>query len=221
MFIRSIKIFPIPRKVQMSAKKRTRYYKRSKNLPKKVIEGLQKGMYVFSPTGYVLIKGSKVKLAIPRNKGSETTGTTLSINGQLLYNGMVNPITRAKYITKIKELIRPFLINQQPIDPGYFPITLSAKLHVFIENGTNWDVDNLWLYGKCIQDLMVELRMIPDDNVKYISGSMGIKVIMWSKNVTDDPYAPDSEGMEIFIESDTTNVLLRNIHGSGGNQPQK
>lgn len=190
----------------MSKRKQTRYYKRSKNLPKKIIENLQKGLYAFSPSGYVVLKGSKTKIAIPRKKEG---GTVMSINGQLLYNGLINPITRAKYIREIKNLLRPFFLNQLPIDPSYFPLILSGKLHVFKEDGLNWDVDNLWIYGKCIQDLMVELRLIPDDNVKIISGSMGLRVVVWSKDHRIDPLNPQEEGLEIYIESDQHNPLLK------------
>ena len=33
----------------------------------------------------------------------------------------------------------------------------------------DWDLDNKWIYLKVFQDLIVNEKLIPDDNIKYVS----------------------------------------------------
>jgi hypothetical protein len=42
------------------------------------------------------------------------------------------------------------------------------ELHNITGEG-NWDLDNLWIYTKCIQDLLVEEGIMPDDNIQFVS----------------------------------------------------
>ena len=201
--VQSIKIFPLPRHVKIGAKKRKRYYKKSRNLPKKIITGLKSGLYIFSPMNYVIDKSTKQKIEITK-RNQVDLGTP--INGQLIYNGLLNHFSRSDFVIEVKRLLRPFFVNIPTIKSHHFPLKITSKLHVFVEDGLNWDVDNLWIYGKIIQDLMVELHIIPNDNVRFITHPMSMQVVMWNKK---DASAPKSDGLEINIEEDLYNKLLK------------
>lgn len=120
--------------------------------------------YVIDRAGYLRFRptGDKV-IANPKAAG---TPKYQKINGQDFYSGFGSPFMRIKIVAGIKNQFRPF-INRLPIITE-FPIQMEMELHTTIDEA-NWDLDNLWIYTKCIQDLMVELGKIPDDNIQYVT----------------------------------------------------
>lgn len=51
-----------------------------------------------------------------------------------------------------------------------YPVEISMDIHTF-PRMLDWDVDNLWIYIKCFQDLLVDLKLIPGDDIRYIKSS--------------------------------------------------
>jgi hypothetical protein len=35
----------------------------------------------------------------------------------------------------------------------------------------NWDLDNLWIYNKCMQDVLVDTGVLAEDNVMYVTAA--------------------------------------------------
>lgn len=195
--IRHIIISPLPRQVDLGVKKRPKYYKLGKSLPLKIHKFIKSGVFSVTREGYVINKKSGLKVRIP----SKTNSNLISINGQNVYNGTLNPINRSKFILAVKTLLKPFFKSIKPIDPSCFPVKMTGFLYISSAANTNWDVDNLWIYTKVIQDILVDLGVIPNDNVKYITHPMSMQVVF------EDSISPDR--LEIYIDEDTLNPKLK------------
>lgn len=97
----------------------------------------------------------------------------------------MNHFTRNKIVDQIHKHVSKFISGKLDVDNEklkvsvdyYLPINYGdlrwnkkenkAKL-VQKEQSTPWDLDNLWVYHKCIQDTIVECGLIPKDDVSLI-----------------------------------------------------
>lgn len=96
----------------------------------------------------------------------------MNIKGNSIYSGFSSPHQRALMVTTIKNSFTKYFKGKQITN---FPITF--KLAVYnkyievnsVDDKKSQDVDNLCVvYSKCILDLMTKLKVIPDDNLKYV-----------------------------------------------------
>jgi hypothetical protein len=172
-FVRKIILDPLPKKVQVSKKRNKQYWKKTDKLTLTMERHLKKNLIFLHRDGYYRDSISKTK--IWKNTKSAGTPGYLSINAQHIYNSNMSQIMRSSYIKRIKSVIRPFLVGIQPVDISDFPVQLTGKLYC-PSGAANWDLDNLaYIYSKVIQDLLVELRIIPDDSIRYINKSMDLR----------------------------------------------
>jgi len=109
------------------------------------------------------------------------------LSTQQLYNQKLNPHSRNKVIKEMKTYITPYLKGIKPFIT--FPLKLKfifciphnygdvrmfkGKLN-WKECGkdykASWDIDNrAFIWSKTINDAMVEMKLIPDDTVDYIT----------------------------------------------------
>ena len=125
---------------------------------------------------------------IPKSKNS-----FVKINGQRLYTG-VNHYLRSKIVREIHKFVKNYIPSDLDIS-HMLPIRIKLEFHSPINygnvqmrkdnNGTyrvmwkkpddnfvpKWDVDNQWIWGKCFNDMLTELKIIPDDNVSIIKAA--------------------------------------------------
>lgn len=116
----------------------------------------KKGFLRYRPTGDKVVANKKV-VGTPKYQ---------KINGQDFYSGFGSYHSRINIVAGIKNFCRPFIKFQSKITE--FPVQFEMELHNVVGEG-NWDLDNLWIYTKCIQDLLVEEGIIPDDNIQFIT----------------------------------------------------
>lgn len=156
--IRSIEIPQYIKYVQLSKKRRAKYYLRTskKKLPKKYAD------LKFNKKGILVHKDGTPVIANPRSMG---TPRLKKINGQEIYSGMPYHM-RSKIVRAIKDSFSEILKKVEPVTE--FPVQLTMELHDEIGNG-DWDLDNLWIYNKCFQDALVENGVLPSDSIKYIT----------------------------------------------------
>ena len=115
------------------------------------------------------------------------------IGGQKIYSG-INFFIRAKIMGELHSYISKYIPKDLSLKT---PIKIELEIHCPINFGDvrmgkdkvvtyksppkdyipRWDVDNLWLWGKAFQDVLTELKAIPDDNVKYVKKSGSIEFI--------------------------------------------
>jgi hypothetical protein len=66
--------------------------------------------------------------------------------------------------------------HRAPIKPENLPIIVAW--YVYRMPGIpNWDLDNLWIYRKAFMDVLVDMEIIPDDTIRYVTGQAGPHII--------------------------------------------
>lgn len=144
--------------VMLSRSRRAKYYtKKSKVIPKKYAS------LKFNTKGILVdILGNPI-IANPRSLG---TPRMKKINGQDFYKGTDSPHIRSKVVSEIKSFFTPFVKKCAKVTE--YPVRIELELHDVVGVG-NWDLDNLWIYNKCMQDVLVTEGILPEDNVMYIT----------------------------------------------------
>lgn len=168
-------------KIQMSKAQKPKFILQSRaNLPKKYLTAsyyFHNGVLHDATTGYPVVANSR------------SVGTPLMkpINGQAFYSGFASPHQRITMVNGIKDFLRVHVADL-PMLP--YPIRVDIELYE-LPGRANWDLDNLWIYAKCFQDLLTESSYIvgtgkrevevqvtpklPDDCIRYITKSPGIE----------------------------------------------
>jgi hypothetical protein len=95
------------------------------------------------------------------------------LNGQNLYNSKMHWTTRNALKKLAGEYFKKHI--KKAVDLGTFTIPKEwiGKLAIRIEihskmQGPKWDCDNKWLVHKIVQDIFVEMGLIPDDSIACI-----------------------------------------------------
>jgi hypothetical protein len=148
--------------VKTSNKRRPVYYNVHKHTIPKMYQNIN---YWIDKEGFVKDKLTKNKVL--KNKRAVGTPKFQKINGQDFYSGFSTPHIRNLIVKEIKNFFKTS-VKHKKIDLTMFPIQLEMELHKPFEDG-DWDLDNLWIYNKCFQDVLQDLKIIPDDNVQYIT----------------------------------------------------
>lgn len=157
-------------KVQLSRKRRPKYYKSGEKIPKKYSD------YQFDTKGFLIDpEGNK----LIKNKAFVDKPRFQILSGNNLISGYGSPHIRAKLARELKNFYRPFLLDyvkeHGPIEN--FPLKVEWDVYtVNVREGT-WDASNLYFYYKYFEDTAVDVGLIPDDCVKYITWSPGAKII--------------------------------------------
>jgi hypothetical protein len=172
-------------KIQLSKARKEIYYEFNLNksiVPMSKLRHTGKGKNKYKWETHKI--GSKHKILLtdvstgkPVIKNSKAAGTPkfLHIKGNSIYSGFGGYRTRVQIMHGIKNNFREFFKDKKIND---FPIYLKFIMYdkINLTNGTgktkSQDGDNcLWPYTKATQDLMVEMKIIPDDNLSYIRKS--------------------------------------------------
>jgi hypothetical protein len=154
------------RKIQVRKSRKPKYLTPTSKIPKKYSDKTQ---YAFSKG--VLVSRS-TGLPVITNAASLTKPEFLYVNGQLFYQG-INEHTRMLIVETVKRHMTPF-VKTLPSLAG--PLRIHTELHCPVGQA-NWDVDNLWIYNKCFQDLLKPLQKLPDDNIRHITCAGGIESV--------------------------------------------
>jgi hypothetical protein len=157
--IRSITVPKYIKHVVLSKKRRAKYYTKKSKIPKKY-QGLP-----FNNKGILVDKLGNPVIANPRVVG---TPRLKKINGQDFYKGTDSPHIRSKVVNEIKSFLKPFVKGIESIEE--YPVQIKLQLHDVVGAG-NWDLDNLWIYNKCMQDVLVDEGVLAEDNVMYVTAA--------------------------------------------------
>lgn len=157
--INSITVPKYIKHVVLSKKRRAKYYTKKSKIPKKY-QGLP-----FNNKGILVDKLGNPIIANPRVVG---TPRLKKVNGQDFYKGTDSPHIRSKVVNEIKSFLKPFVKGIDPITT--YPVQIKLEMHDVIGVG-NWDLDNLWIYNKCMQDVLVDTGVLAEDNVMYVTAA--------------------------------------------------
>ena len=151
--------------VQTSKARRKKYYSDVNDLPEKFLNksGALKPPYEMKKGKLFNRETKEFEISNSRSFG---TPKYKSIAGNDIYSN-ISYFLRDKIVKAIKENFKPHL--PKSIDLAY-PWQIRCTVFGYPKYA-NWDIDNLWIYNKCFQDLLVAEGLVPDDNVKYIASS--------------------------------------------------
>lgn len=177
---------PLITRIQMSSKRRKKYFLKGRPIPKKYknkryvwkkdLNSKDKNFKLFdTETGSFVVKNIK----------SIDKPSYIRINGQDLYSGNMNPMTRATFINKFhawfEEHLNPFAEYLKEFIQG--KVIKYEMIFYKIDDHKTMDVDNHWIYEKVFQDTLTNLKIIPDDCPKYIrSRTSTIKTVEKEEN---------------------------------------
>lgn len=133
------------------------------------------------------------KVTIPEfmTHANKSKNKYLKINGQRLYSGL-NPHVRSSIVKQMHDYVRCYIKDQLKgknlKSLGLLRIRL--EFHAPINYGdvrmykgevkwkepktdylAEWDVDNMWIWGKIFNDTLTEEGFINDDSVSYVKAS--------------------------------------------------
>lgn len=177
-------------KVQISKKRRAKYYNKykSKGANKKIPKKYQGDSFSFNKHGWLVDEHGTRVIANPRVAGKPKYQI---LSGNNLLSGYGSPHIRAKLVRELKNFYRPFV--QKHIEQfgkiERFPLRVEWDFYTVVpeeEDQANWDASNFFFYYKYFEDCLFEkedddgnqlLQLIPEDNVKYITQPPGAKII--------------------------------------------
>lgn len=115
------------------------------------------------------------------------------ISGQRMFVG-VNFYVRDAIVKRMHNFIEKHL--PEDLDLGEGPFRIKMRLHVPANYGTvkmirgklswkppkegyvcTWDVDNMWIWGKCFNDVLVNNNYLHDDNVYIIRAAGEVEFV--------------------------------------------
>lgn len=116
----------------------------------------------------------------------------IKLNNQSIYNSNLNRFGRNIVMHNMHEYLKAEIqpLLHKEILPGTFPIKIKFTFETVINHGSismrsgklcwkpaepdyvpTWDIENLaTIWTKAIADTLTMLKIIPDDNVEYVSG---------------------------------------------------
>lgn len=187
-----------PIEVVLSEKQRKKFYRKQddKKLPVSILNRIG-GIYEFDKDGFVVDSATKERiLANPSKVG---TPKTSSIAGNDSYSGW-HPHLRMKVVATIKDYFRKYVKTLEPLT--HLPVHIEMELHC-PPRDCSWDLDNMWLYNKCFQDVLRDEGIVPDDNILSITKSAAPEYF---------PCCGEEERKIVFkITPDTRQVIAEHI----------
>jgi hypothetical protein len=177
--MQTIEIPQYIREVNISKARRIRYYEYGKK-PPKAKKYLDRTKYDYRL--YPMLHNKKFLTnletgeRVVANPKSAGTPKNVTINGQKIYNQEIGKHQRGKLLSAIKENLKPYVEQLQPITK--FPICIFCEIHDTIRESSShnlWDCDNRsYPYIKAFQDCLTGDRgkskqLIPDDNILFIT----------------------------------------------------
>jgi len=190
ILLRRITVPKYIKHVVLSKRRRAKYYTKKSKIPKKY-QGMP-----FNKKGILVDKLGNPLIANPRVVG---TPRLKKINGQDFYKGTDSPHIRSKVVSELKSFLKPFVKGIEPITS--YPVQIKLKLYDVVGVG-NWDLDNLWIYNKCMQDVLVDEGILAEDNVMYVTAAAAPEFV---------PVETEEERKLVFdIYNDRRTVILDN-----------
>lgn len=166
-----------------NARRATAYIQNKCRIPKKY----QNDNYDFNAKGQLIdIHSGKVVV-----KNSRTAGKPRyrKVNGNDIYNGNINTHARANLVRNIHNYFIPYLKDiKLPDDINIYPLTLELIFKMHDKGKFNIDNDNKWIWRKCIQDTLTELKIISDDNNDIIN-----------RNEEETLFIPEDQAQQLII----------------------
>lgn len=175
---KKIKIIEIPKylyQVQTSKSRLTKYFHQNsgRGKVKKALEDIPKKYKAttYDLLGYALDdKGQKI-IANPLAAG---TAKYIPINGQIFYSQSGGQFTRAKIVKALHEYYTEMLEGIEPFVTKDYPLVMTVNWFCPYSHKTLDNTNFASVYIKTFEDVLTNMGIIKDDEVRYITGSFPI-----------------------------------------------
>lgn len=175
---KKIKIIEIPKylyQVQTSKNRLTKYFHQNsgRGKVKKSLEDIPKKYKAttYDLLGYALDdKGQKI-VANPLAAG---TAKYVPINGQIFYSQSGGQFTRAKIVKSLHEYYTEMLEGIEPFVTKDYPLVMTVNWFCPYSHKTLDNTNFAAVYIKTFEDVLTNMGIIKDDEVRYITGSFPI-----------------------------------------------
>lgn len=171
-YITKIEIPKFPLKVLKSKAAQAKYFsikagrQRVTKFPKYIEKGLKDNTYFIDLDKFVC--DSKTRKRIIANPTKAGQPSYYIVNGQAFYSGFGSEFERMAIVSGLKDFYKLHLKRIKPFKNLSYPIIVDMEMHSPV-NRKNWDLDNTWIHYKTISDSMVDLGILPDDNIQFIT----------------------------------------------------
>lgn len=171
-FITKIEIPKFPLKILKSNQTQAKYFsiksgrQRVTKFPKYITNGLQNNTYFVDLQGFVCDSQSRKRVIANSQKAGKPS--YYIVNGQAFYSGFGSEFERIAIVAGLKDFYKLHLKRLKPFKKTSYPIIVDMEMHS-PTNRKNWDLDNTWIHYKTISDSMVDLGILPDDNIQFIT----------------------------------------------------
>jgi len=166
--IQTLTISKYIKKVQMSKKRRKKYYRRQKgkwkprDLPPTYQDKINVGDWSVDKKGYLRIEDGTKKVANPQAAG---TPRYESLSGNSFMAGFNSYHIRRKLTGELKKFVKDQL---RPFNPSEIPLIITWDFYT-TTGKVDWDMDNMFFYWKYLQDVLVNENILPNDTIQYIT----------------------------------------------------
>lgn len=175
---KQIKVITIPEyiyQVQTSKSRLTKYFhaKTGRDKVKKDILEIPKKYKAigYDLEGYVITAENQRIIANPLAAG---TSKYVPINGQIFYSQNGGQFTRVKIVNALHEFYKEALEGIQPFVSQDYPIVMVVNWFCPYSHKTLDNTNFAAVYIKTFEDVLTNMGIIRDDEVKYVTGSFPI-----------------------------------------------
>ncbi len=176
-YFKKIKEITIPHyihQVQVANKRITKYYhqKSGRGKVKKDITEIPKkyGATGYDLMGFAIDKEGRRIIANPLSAG---TAKYIPINGQIFYSQKGGQFTRAKIVQELHSFYKDN-INLKPFLDKDYPLVIQMNWFFPYSHKTMDSTNMYFAYQKTFEDVLTNMGIIKDDEVRYVTGGFPI-----------------------------------------------
>lgn len=177
-YFKKIKEITVPEyimKIKLSESQRTKYFHKSSGTgkTKKTLNKIPKKYKAvgFDLLGFAITTSGERIISNPQAAG---TNKFAAINGQLFYAGKGGHFTRNKIVRELHLYYEEILKDHKPFQPNEYPIIIQMNWFLPYSHQTPDNFNNAFAYLKAFEDTLTEMKIIPDDEVRYVPGTFPI-----------------------------------------------
>lgn len=175
---KAIKIIEIPKylyQVQTSKSRLTKYFHKDsgRGKTKKELNEIPKKYKAvgYDLMGYAITAEGERIISNPIAAG---TSKYVPINGQIFYSQSGGQFTRAKIVKALHEYYTEMLEGIEPFVTKDYPLVMSVNWFCPYSHKTLDNTNFAAVYIKTFEDVLTNMGIIKDDEVRYITGSFPI-----------------------------------------------
>lgn len=177
-YFKKIKEITIPeyiQRIKLSESQRIKYFHKNsgRGKVKKEIEKVPKKYKAvgYDLEDYIVNENNQRIIANPKAAGASKYAP---INGQIFYSGKGGHFTRNKIVRELHLYYTEYLKDHLPFLDREYPIVIQMNWFCPYSYQTPDNFNMAFAYFKAFEDTLTELKLIHDDEVRYVTGSFPI-----------------------------------------------